>query len=105
MIDRSGYLGLQLLYCTLVRALKGDVQKKREGGGRKGEGGKGSGGRRERRKERERRGRAERGGEEKRKEGETGAQWHNKIKTSLYPRVMFRGMGIMGACPLRGITN
>ena len=50
-------------------------------------------------------GRAERGGEEKRKEGETGAQWHNKIKTSLYPRVMLRGMGIMGACPLRGITN
>ena len=45
------------------------------------------------------------GGEEKGKEGETGAQWHNKIKTSLYPRVMFRGMGIMGACPLRGITN
>ena len=29
MIDRSGYLGLLLLYCTLVRALKGDVQKKK----------------------------------------------------------------------------
>ena len=27
MTDRSGYLGLLLLYCTLVRALKGDVPK------------------------------------------------------------------------------
>ena len=32
-------------------------------------------------------------------QGETGAQWYNKIKTSLYPRVMFREME---ACPLIG---
>ena len=58
-------------------------------GGREGRRGEGEGGQR---------------GEGKRK-GRRERQGHNKIKTSLYPRVMFRGMGIMGACPLRGITN
>ena len=63
--------------------------------GGEGEGGEG----REGGSEGEREGERERGGEEKRE------RQHNNIKTSLYPRVMFQGMSIMGARTLRGTTN
>ena len=89
MIDRSGYLGLQLLYCTLVRALKGDVQKKgREGGGRGREGkGVGVGGREGRRGE----GEGGQRGEVKRK-GRRERQGHNgtiRLRRHCIPGLCF----------------